>query len=234
MNNSTSTSKTKSNLWKNVIIVPYKMCCKIARNVFANIWWIITHIGKEHRDIKWYEKYPRNAIAILILIFALSFLLEAVFNILPIITGESSTVAVITGESAFYDMGGCLPRLGIGLACLQLAQITGEAWFITWMDDFEWVKGHGSFPFISHFVVGLMLICIAEWVSVRRVCKSCYLNRGMYNEGRDLIHEGDWLLMRESDGKLYHEQENTYRYTYRCRECGWGYTSTRTETRRKG
>lgn len=80
--------------------------------------------------------------------------------------------------------------------------------------------------------VGLMAFFMAHRISVRKVCEYCHLNKGVERVRRELIHEGYWVPVETSNGIKY-EQENIYKYTYECKECGEGYTATGTEVRRK-
>lgn len=121
---------------------------------------------------------------------------------------------------------------GCGQGCLQ---ISGKMCFFRLLgisvETIQMIpKEHCG---LIHIGVGLMAFIMAHRISVRKVCAYCHLNRGVRKVGTELIHVGNWVPVETSNGSIRYEQENMYKYTYECKECGEGYTTTGTEVRRK-
>lgn len=203
------TENTKEPVWETLLFFPFNLICWIVNFVFNTIllfpkvMWWIL-FKKEQREIGVSEKVLRNMVSVYLYVFAVMLILE----------GMLVGCGVHDPEFVKEDVK-CSFQLFMGISAEALQTIPKECC-----------------GFI-HICIGLVLFVMAHRMSVRRVCKNCHLNRGVRKVGAELVHEGNWVPVRGSDGKIQYEQENIYKNIYQCKECDWGYTSTGTEIRRK-
>ena len=138
---------------------------------------------KEQREIKWYEKIPRNIIS-----------------------------------ACLYYIAGC------GLLYFIVGAGNGEKEVP--------LENIGFLGPLDIMAITIVSYIIARRLSVRKVCENCHLNRGVKHIRKELVHSGNWVPVQRS-GTDFYEQENVYKHYYKCKECGWGYTTQAIETKTK-